>query len=107
SAQLYRKVFHLNQKVWYVCSFANSFPFRNSHRFQIKATVIVNKIAVTKRMTNNGHTGMPNGINMTVSSTTAWQETRKIKAKYISRRETPSSSTAWIINPAPNAKPIV
>src|SRR5690625_2103134 len=63
--------------------------------------------AAENRMTNNGQTGMPSGINTTVSSIIAWHVTRKIKANTISFRDTPSSCTAWIITPARKAKPIV
>src|SRR5699024_10628744 len=104
---LYQLMYHPYQTTLYQYSYFNRLLLLFSARFQIKATIIVIITAIIKRITSNGHSGIPNGIKITVSSITAWHVTRKINAKIISFLETPSSLTASIIPPAPNANPMV
>src|SRR5699024_12135981 len=67
---LYQLMYHPYQTTLYQYSYFNRLLLLFSARFQIKATIIVIITAIIKRITSNGHTGIPNGIKITVSSIT-------------------------------------
>src|SRR5699024_7719161 len=91
----YLTMSHLNQIKLYQCSYFNFLPCSVfSIHFDTTATITVKTTAVRNRMNNSGQTGIPSGIKTTVSSITAWHDTRKISANIVSFFDTPSSFTA-------------